>query len=162
MCILRVYELPSHFVVLFFNVWNFWFALLKYFITPVYSYWNDFIITHSVFAATDMPVPWLLAGLGRSIVTEGDVGETSEPGKKNNTSHMGHSLQHLFFSQRHADPHFNNSRPSAPQLTFIENSYICKDTQGDTVSALRGNFLRCKCGCFVICGSPARQNKTVQ
>ncbi|XP_044055278.1 uncharacterized protein LOC122877588 isoform X3 [Siniperca chuatsi] len=42
-------------------------------------------------------------GGGRSIVAEGDGGETSEPGKKNK-AHMGHSLQHLALPQRHADP----------------------------------------------------------
>lgn len=102
---------------------------------------------------------WLPVGGGRSIVTEGDGGETNEPGKGGKNAHMGHSLQHLALPQRHIDPRFNCSAVKAfwtsPDLYMTSHTFTFTETHSGHSGCSLRHFLRCKCRCYVFCGSKA-------
>lgn len=74
---------------------------------------------------------------------------------------MGDSLQHLALPQRHADPPFNcpavgaylSACTSSDLHTKTWTDTFMEKPTGNTVSALPGIFLRCKCGCCALWSS---------
>lgn len=74
---------------------------------------------------------------------------------------MGDSLQHLALPQRHADPPFNcpavggylSACTSSDLHTKTQIDTFMEKPTGNTVSALPGIFLRCKCGCCALWSS---------